>query len=305
MKFFDKALKQAQNQRPRIEPLVSSEEFQTGINSLPKEGEPTGSPKPGQEIRYTQTRVVSIDVNTMVRHRLIAGSTDPLVAQAYKLLRTHLLQKTLAESRNTLMVTSPRPDEGKTLTAINLAISMSQELDQTVLLVDADLRAPSIHKYFGLPAGPGLLEYLEGSKSIPELLIHPQGLDKLVLLPGGRPTDWAAEFIRSGRMADLLAEVKNFYPNRYVLFDLPPMLSYADALAFAPLVDGIVVVVEARQTLREDLLRIREMLTDLPVLGYVFNKADYLDGTSYYGKYYGPNRHQRKGWGRWLSKKQR
>ena len=66
---------------------------------------------------------------------------------------------------------------------------MAQELDHTVLLVDADLRAPAIHKYFGLPAGPGLIDYLEGSKSIPELLVHPQGLDKLVLLSGGRPTD--------------------------------------------------------------------------------------------------------------------
>ena len=109
MKFFDKALKQAQDQRPRIEPWVSSIEFQTGVNPLPKEGEPARSPKPVQEICYTHTRKVSVEVNTLVRHRLIAGSTDPLVVQAYKLLRTHILQKTLAEGRSTLMVTSPRP----------------------------------------------------------------------------------------------------------------------------------------------------------------------------------------------------
>jgi capsular exopolysaccharide synthesis family protein len=300
MKFFDKALKQAQAQRPRIGPLVSPIEVKTGINSLPEEGEPTGSPKPVQEICYTHTRKVPVDVNTLVRHRLIAGGADPLVVQAYKLLRTHILQKTFTEGHNTLMVVSPRPDEGKTLTAVNLAISMAQELDKTALLVDADLRAPAIHKYFGLPVGPGLIDYLEGSKTIPELLVHPQGLDKLVLLPGGRPTEWAAELIRSGRMVELVKEVKNFYPDRYILFDLAPMLSYADALAFAPLVDGIIVVVEARQTPREDLMRMREMLAGYPVLGYVFNKADFLDGTSYYGKNYGSNGNPRKGWGRWF-----
>ena len=246
-----------------------------------------------------------MDLNTLVRNRLIVGSTNTMIVEGYKLLRTHILQKTWEEHRNVLMVTSPLPDDGKTLTAINLAISMAQELDQTVLLVDADLRAPVIHKYFGLAAGPGLIDYFEGGKSIPELLVHPQGLDKLVLLPGGRPTDWAAEFIRSARRAELVAELKNFYPNRYVLIDLPPMLSYADALAFAPLADGIVLVVGARQTTREDLMRVREMLAEFPVLGYVFNKVDYLDGRIYYGKNYGSNGHPQKGWGRWLSKKQR
>ncbi len=300
MKFFNKALKQAQARRPRVEPLASPQQLQADIDSMPKKGEPNDSPKPVQEICYTCTREVFLDVNAMVKNRLIAGSADPLVVEAYKLLRTHVLQKTLAEHRNTLMVTGPRPDEGKTLTAINLAISMAQELDQTVLLVDADMRAPSIHKYFGLTEGPGLIDYLEGGKSIQELLVHPKGFDKLVLLPGGQSSDWAAEFIRSGRMKDLVAELKNFYPDRYVLLDLPPMLSFADALAFAPLVDGIVIVIGARQTPREDLLRLREMLAGLPVLGYVFNKVDYLDGRGYYGKNYGRNGRPRKGSVRWF-----
>jgi len=282
MKFFDKALKQAQAQRPRVEPLVSPEEPQTGINPLPPEGEPTGSPKAVQEICYTHTRKVPVDVNTLIRNRLIVGSADTAIVQGYKLLRTHILQKTWDEHRNILMVISPLPDEGKTLTATNLAISMAQELDKTVLLVDADLRAPSINRYFGMEPGKGLVDYLEGRMSIPDLLVHPQGLDRLVILPGGWPTDWAAELIRSPRMLQLVPELKNCYPDRYVIFDLPPLLAYADALAFAPLVDGILMVVQARKTTREDLARCLEMLEDFPVLGYVLNGFDEVDSSRYY-----------------------
>jgi protein-tyrosine kinase len=78
------------------------------------------------------------------------------------------------------------------------------------------------------------------------LLVHPQGLEGLVVLPGSRPTEWAWELIRSPRMLSLVPELKGFYPDRYVLFDLPPILTFADALSFAPLVDGIIMVVAAR-----------------------------------------------------------
>ena len=143
-----------------------------------------------------------------------------------------------------------------------------------MLLVDLDLRSPTIHRYFGFEMDYGLLDYLEGKRPIPELLVHPKGIDGLVILPAGRTSDWAAELIRSPRMLELVPELKHFYPDRYVIFDLPPMLSFADALAFAPLVDGIIVVAEARKTSADDLRRCQEMLRDKPVLGYVFNKAE-------------------------------
>ena len=91
-----------------------------------------------------------------------------------------------------------------------------------------------------------------------------------MILPAGRPSEWAAELIRSPRMLKLVPELKTFYPNRYVLFDLPPMLSFADALSFAPLVDGIIMVVAARKTLREDLQRCQEMLKGRPISGICF-----------------------------------
>ena len=124
---------------------------------------------------------------------------EPEVAEKYKLLRTHILQLTREAGHNVLMVTGAGPGEGKTLTAINLAISISQGIDQTVLLVDADLRSPAVHRYFGLPAGPGLVDHLTDGVPISDLLIHPQGLGRLVLLRAGKPIDQASELIKQSK----------------------------------------------------------------------------------------------------------
>ncbi len=237
---------------------------------------------PAQRIAYTATRVMPVDIAALTYNRVLTGEVTPAIAENYKLLRTQILQKTRAAKRNVLMFVSPLPGDGKTLTAINLAISLSQDVAPTVLLVDLDLRAPSVHRYFGLPGDRGLVDYLENGVDLAELLIHPQGFDKLVILPAGRPTPWAAEFIRSPRMQALVQELKERYPDRYVLFDLPPLLSYADALAFAPLSDGIIMVVKARQTSREDLMRCQEMLRDFPILGYVLNEVDFVKEDRYY-----------------------
>jgi protein-tyrosine kinase len=284
-----------------------------GINKevVPKPGETTSNRDPSwpadkdfpsflepvREICYTNTRTVQVDLNTLIRNRLLVGSPNTTVVQSYKLLRTHVLQQTFAEHRNALMMTGALPDEGKTLTTINLALSIAQEFDRTVLLVDADLHGPSIHRFFGLPTEKGLVDYLEGRNSIPELLVHPQGLERLVILPAGKPTyERASELIRSRRMADLVSDLKHYYPDRYVFFDLPPLLSFADSLAFAPLVDGILLVVRARKTGREDLARCLEMLSPFRIIGYVFNDVEFLDSS----RYYSPNGNQKNRWLSWL-----
>jgi len=184
-------------------------------------------------------------------------------------------------------LTGLQAGEGKTLTAINLAISLSQEVDKTVLLVDADLRRPAIHEYLGLHKGPGLVDYLSVfSQPIPEVLVHPESFAKFVVLPGGRQVSEAAELISSPMMVELVEELKHFYPDRYVLFDLPPVLSFADALAFAPLMDGIILVVEKGKTSKEDIHRCLELLKDFPVLGTVLNKVEGKEQGYYYPEYH-------------------
>ncbi len=243
-------------------------------------------PALGERIEYTITRVVPIDEDLLRRQKIITGKDNHEVAEEYKLIRTHILQRTKADNLNTIMLTGPRPNEGKTLTAINLAISLAQEVNQTVLLVDADLRQPAVHHYLGLPEGPGLVDYLLAGVTIPDLLIHPEGLAKLVVLPGGRPVSEAAELMTSPLMGELVKELKHFYPNRYVLFDLPPLLAFADALAFAPLVDALVLVVEMARTSREDIQNCLELLQNYRVLGAVLNKVTPEEHLHQYHYYY-------------------
>jgi protein-tyrosine kinase len=156
-----------------------------------------------------------------------------------------------------------------------------------VLLVDADMRKPAMHRYLGLPSGPGLTDFLASGYPIADCLVHPEGLTNLVVLPSGGPTPESAELLSSPRMLDLVQELKHFYPERYVLFDLPPLI-YADSLAFAPLVDGIILVVEAGKTPREELIHSLDLLKEFPILGFVLNKMDTVPlSYDYYPKYYG------------------
>jgi protein-tyrosine kinase len=281
--FIDKALEKAKAEKHKTQGSQAA-----GIPTPPPKTPlempppPIGADQVLGGIRYTATRTVPVRLEDLRRQRIITGHDDSQVREAYKILRTQILQRTRAEQKNTLMVTGALPNEGKTLTTINLAISLSHDVDKTVLLVDADLRFPSVHTYFGLPPGPGLVDYLAGNASLPNLLVHPQGFDKLVILPGGKAVAGAAELIGSPMMGNLVRELKHFYPDRYVLFDLPPVLSYADPLAFAQFVDGIILVVEMGRTPREDIQKCVDLLKDYPIIGLVLNKVDERDQECHY-----------------------
>ena len=290
MGFIDKALEKAKAVRKKEEtprpPAAISEPVAPSPFPLGEMAtEPLIIPP---EIHYTLTRTLAVDPENLRRNRIIGGGWEAgsSVGEGYKVLRTHLLHRTAAEGRNTLMITSPLAGEGKTLTAINLAITLSREINHTVLLVDADLRAPSVTRYFGLGDQPGIADYFTAGVPIPELLIHPQGISKLVVLPAGRAVPQAAELLNSPVMRNLVQELKHFYPNRYVIFDLPPVLIYADALAFAPLMDGILVVVEARKTPKESIQRCQEMFKKFKLLGFILNKLEETAIPEYLSYYY-------------------
>jgi protein-tyrosine kinase len=293
--FIDKALKKAKAEKQK------TPGNQTDTTRVTPTGASTEMPPPlagsdiiTGEIRYSITRTVPVRQEDLRRHRIITGAEDNLVREEYKILRTHILQRTLAEQKNTLMITGALPGEGKTLTAINLAISLSHEVNKTVLLVDADMRSPAIASYLGLPKGKGLVDYLAAEASLSDLLVHPEGFDKLVILPGGRPVTGAAELIGSPMMGNLVQELKHFYPDRYVLFDLPPLLSFADPLAFAPFVDGIILVVEMNRTPRESIQKCAEVLKAFPLIGMVLNKVDTPAHEGYY--YYSSKNKEGENW---------
>jgi non-specific protein-tyrosine kinase len=228
--------------------------------------------------------MLQVDVNTALENRCVALAPHLPEAEHYRVLRTRVLQKAMERHGNTLMITSAFPGEGKTLTSINLALTFARHFDQTALLVDCDLRKPSIHRYLGLPGEKGLVDFLLDGVNINELIIWP-GVEKFTVLSGGRPFPESGELLGSPRMKEVLADMKTRYPDRYVLFDVPPLLSTADAISFAPLVDHVVMVVQAGKTPLPEVKRALEMLPKDKVLGIVLNRHE-ASTKPYYYPYY-------------------
>ncbi len=228
---------------------------------------------------YKQSLTVAIDTKVATaNHCLVTGKNQEAVA-GMEVLRTHLLNHTRAKGWRTVMVTSAHPGEGKTLTAINLALTMAREYHQTVVLVDGDLRKPSIGPYLGIGSQPGLAEYFMEDKPLQEIMLWP-GIEKLTLIAGDKPVANAAEVMGSPRMKDLVTELKNRYQDRYVLFDLPPLLSVADPISFTSHVDCVLMVVEAGKTSSRDIRKAQNLIPPEKLLGLVLNK-DTTPGKAY------------------------
>ena len=204
------------------------------------------------------------------------------VAEEYRKLKSVVFELTRQGAfDNTLLVTSDLPDAGKSLTALNLALTLANEYDHTVLLVDTDLRKPSVHKYLGIAPEKGLLQCLTEDYPLEKALIR-TGIGKLVVLPAGGVAADPAELLSSNRMRDLIAELKARYPDRYVIFDTTPVLPFAEASVLATLVDGILFVVRERQTRSAHLQEALGMLKSSNLLGIVYNDADVSHKMSHY-----------------------
>lgn len=234
---------------------------------------------------YTHSRAVRLDPQVLAENRCIGFSPNVPEMESYRVLRTKILHRTRQKGGTTLMVTSALPGEGKTLTAINLSFTVAREFKQTVLLVDCDLRQQNIHKVLGIQSDKGLGDYILDHSSVEDLIIWP-GVEKMTLISGGKTVEGSSELLGSPRMKDLVEEMKARYPDRFVIFDTPPILSAADALAFAPLVDYIIMVTHAGKTPLSDVKRALEMLPREKILGVVLNRHDEPQKDYYYSKRY-------------------
>ena len=230
-------------------------------------------------ILYTRTRSLDIPLSVLRQKRVMAAYDKGPFVDAFKILRTQVMHRLRENDWNVLGVTSPGHGEGKTLTAVNLAASLAMETSQTVLLVDANLRSPSIHEVFGLDDCPGLADYLLDDLPVEDLLVHP-GIGRFVLLPGGRAISNSAEILTSPKMLALVEEFKHRYPARIIIFDLPPLLHTADVIAFSPYTDALLLVVEEGKTTVEEMQRALSLVKNSrPVLGTVLNKAGQMATT--------------------------
>ncbi len=246
------------------------------------EGGKTGWVSP----EYAISRAVTLDREKMAANRCVAIDPESLEVECYRVLRTRILHRTKRKGGNTVMITSALPGEGKTLTSINLALTFAKAFRQTVLLVDADLRLQNVHEILGYESGNGLVEYLLDGCPVSELMVWP-GVEKLTVISGGRTIGESSELLGSPGMASLVEDMKNRYPDRYVLFDVAPVLAGAAAISLAPLVDHILFVVEAGHTSARDVDRALRLLPQEKILGLVLNrhKPTKKDAT-YYPAYY-------------------
>ncbi len=212
-------------------------------------------------------------VSHLERNRIIHDGYPEAALIGYKMLRTRLQQALSSNEWKTLAITAPHDGAGKTVTAINLAITLASHGGHEVYLVDLDLRNPSIADYLGLPEEiPGIRSYLETNRPLRDLLWD-VGVQNLAVVANRDRMDDSSEQITSKRMQALIGDLKTASPNPVVIFDLPPMLTADDAVAISPLVDGMLIVASEGETTREDFRSALELFRKVNVVGVVLNKS--------------------------------
>jgi len=262
MDFIQKAIDKARERR---------QEHPAGGRQR-RESSPAKKSVSHQKIEYTQTRTVTTSPDQLRNNRVIAALQHDARADVYRQLRTQVLHKFRENGWRTLAVTSPNPGAGKTVTALNLAISLSLEVNQTVMLVDLDLRKASVLDKLGIDAQYGLIDYLEGRAPLSDVLVNP-GFERLVILPSHPQTQYRSELLSSPQMGELLQDVVNRYESRIIIFDLPAVLDDDDALVFAPFADAVLLVVEDGVSQKTDIERSLQLLEGTRLLGTVLNKV--------------------------------
>jgi Mrp family chromosome partitioning ATPase len=197
------------------------------------------------------------------------------------MLRTQVLRRLSSINANSLAVLSASNGEGKTLTAINLAVAVAADPAHTALLVDLDLRNPSIHRRLGMRPTVGIEDCLSKRRGVQEALVRIQGYDRLTVLPARGRVEQSSDLLLSARMVELMLELRSRYSNRILIFDLPPVLLADDALAFSRLVQAGLFVVAESKTEREQLARGLMLLDKLPIIGTVLNLSKESIGSYY------------------------
>lgn len=226
------------------------------------------------------SRKVELDLEALT----VAGIISPnaprsQIADQYRVIKRPLISNamgkgpSLIKNGNLIMVTSALAGEGKSFSAINLALSIATELDNTVMLVDADVARPSVLRMLGLPASPGLLDLLVGDVDDLSSVLLKTNIDKLTLLPSGTPHLRATELLASDAMSQLIKNIANRYSDRIIIFDSPPLLLTTESRVLATHMGQIVMVVHAEKTLQVDIQHALSSIEACPVKMMVLNQA--------------------------------
>ena len=218
-----------------------------------------------------QFRKVACDFSGFTANRIISNEQDP-VLNAYRVLRTRVLQKMEDNNWRTIAVVSPGAEAGKTVTAINLAISIGSKEGSRSTLVDLDFYRPRIAKYLGVEEAPSILDFFEGKKNLQDVTVRPDLTDTL-LIANERVSRRGGELLTSPKADEMINLAVNDFGSRAVIFDMSPLLGCDDTIAFLPKVDCALLVVASGQTRIRDLKEAKRILRDTPIIGTVLNKA--------------------------------
>ncbi len=203
------------------------------------------------------------------------------MARAYKILRTRVLHRLSANNWQSVGITGTVAGEGKSLTAINLALALAQEVNTWVFLVDLDLQRSQVGGYLGMNVDFGVTDYLTGQCELDQC-IYDIGVRRLAVVPNVRRAENSSEFLTSPRMGEFVDKLSQEAPRRIIVFDMPPILASDDVLAFGPRADSHLLVVSQGHTARRTLANAKEILAEMNVIGVVLNRSTEHNDSPYY-----------------------
>lgn len=213
-----------------------------------------------------------LDYKTLVEHRIVAPFLGHYEADVFRTLRTLVLKRLGERNAKTLGICSAREGDGKSTIAINLAVSLSFDVNHTVLLVELDFRQPHFHASLGVGVKKGLADVLIGEATVPECLVN-IGYERLSILPARTHLSKSSETIASPAMVKLASELRDRYPDRLILYDLPPVLLSDDFLAFMNNLDACLFIVSEDKSRESDIDRALSLMDREKIIGTVWNAA--------------------------------
>jgi protein-tyrosine kinase len=243
---------------------------------------PQGASSEVNDVALRQYPLCRPDRTIMERNCILPLVTDQSALRAYRILRTRVLQRMNSKQLHALTITGVDSGQGKTLTAINLSIALSQDPNTAVFLVDLDLQRPKIGEYMGLNFSKGLGEYLLGEASMDEIFYSP-GMERLTIIPNSRVFEHPSDLLSGARMAELVQRLNSEQPRRIVIYDMPPLLLSDDVLTFAPTnADGLLLVISEGATGRGLVEKSKELLAEMNLIGVVLNRSSERNDSAYY-----------------------
>ena len=234
--------------------------------------------------RAQRFQPVTLDKAVLHDALVLPQLQDAGALRAYKILRTRVLRRLEANQWHSFAVTGVTAGEGKSLTAINLAMALAQDTSTWVALIDLDLQRPRVAEYLGLRnthGEKGLSDYLQGNASFENIVYCPE-IERLAVIPNFSPVASSSEMLTSPRMSELMQALEAETPRRVLIFDMPPVLAADDVLAFSPQIDGLLLVVAEGTTDRTSLRRAKEVLAEMNLLGVVLNRSAERNDAAYY-----------------------